>query len=383
MWDIIHQKIWQEESIQEESKGFRANGNHIAKFSCKPNNKPQPVDALTPAYGVLIYEKLVKTLGSELTVLRQKAVRTLCEMLQQKKEHAIRAVQAGVVQALFQAYKDEDMDVRRQALLTSSKLAVVPYGCNAILKEDVEGALRQVKESFGDDAETMEYTFMLLANLKSMAGFHVLGKLMDFMIDTLREEANETTAKVHVQALHALRLSLMIPQNHELAHENQIMSVLGKLIPAYQDLQHVDALQAIGFVLAKLGFQKKGVEEAVQWKIIPLLVPLMHTDFYSLLEPVSQALMFFMLSVEGKRQAAASGLPSQLVTLFPNVNEAPILINLLKITSGLSELPEARETMQPLIPLLEKAMIPENVGKHEELLRESYKRTTALVKWIP
>lgn len=47
------------ECKKDEPKGFKENTTHIAKFSVKPNIKPQDELLLTPAFGDGLYTKLV------------------------------------------------------------------------------------------------------------------------------------------------------------------------------------------------------------------------------------------------------------------------------------------------------------------------------------
>lgn len=58
MWQVI-KKHQGEEYEHEVSKGYTWNNNHIAKFASRDNVKPQDPDSVTPAYGELLYAKLV------------------------------------------------------------------------------------------------------------------------------------------------------------------------------------------------------------------------------------------------------------------------------------------------------------------------------------
>lgn len=406
MWEIIHTKIWNEEYKKEESKGFRANGNHIAKFSSKPNNKPQPVDALTPAYGVLLYQKLTDTLGSGLTVLRQKAVRTCCELYTQKKQHIIRGVQASVIPALMKAFKDPDMDVRRHALLATSHIASIPHGRNALLEEPIVDALMDVVKT-NTDSEVIQYAFRCFQGLHSMKGLkQLVDKAIPLFINSFRVEeenptADEETAKIHIEALRAMAMVLKSQAGHAVAHEEKVVAVLCMLLICYRQVVHeqVFAQQVIlevALVMSRLCFRREGIQEGVRWKIIHQLVPLLSIKFdaqvveedgvtRSLLETVAQSLMFLTLNVEGKEHAVESDIVPALVTLIKDRGDSirsAVMINLLKITSAVSERPDARKGLQPLVPVLATPTINQD-EKHISLLTECYERAHAAVTWEP
>jgi len=59
MWEVIN-KLRNKEYVRPDSKSATENGNHIAKFSVKPNIPDAHPYSLTPAFGSMLYDKLVR-----------------------------------------------------------------------------------------------------------------------------------------------------------------------------------------------------------------------------------------------------------------------------------------------------------------------------------
>eukprot|EP00760_Papus_ankaliazontas_P033293 PhM_4_TR6281/c0_g1_i2/m.93872 len=377
---------------------LRDNLRIIATHECKPNPEPHAPTVLTEAYADGVYPKILRTLKDPNVVLRIKALQMLQGLVELKKENIVKAARDGLVAGLVAALQDGDSEVR---LLSANCLYYmmrhdVTIG-HVVRGNFVPSLLAAVSDSSPHVRAAM---LRVLAAMNRPTDNVVTQELIRLgcvpvylrQIDDCPDDDNICSA-----ALIALTKVLSEKEAFIAVLDAHGMDTLGRVvhsdsIPTRQPETFCDALEAI----AQLAFYTAGKRAAVRVNVLPSLSKILSVFGTRLLSEPSDAtmdvcvactgaVMAIAIDDAGKKLTYECGIFGELLRLIGDdvcLMNTSLLVNVMELLCILSENPQAREEMKPLVERIESI---EAISQEQRDYRveRACRRCRELINWKP
>ena len=381
MWSVLRRMQGEEYTPVEETGNLRKNQNHIARHSCRPNVKEVPSHLLTEPYGLNLYPKIISTLNSDNSELRQKALEVLLSCYGQKQEHIIRSVEYNVTESLIKRLSDQSNNTRALAGQALRNVVSTQTGLKEVLDNNyITEIMKAVDDS--DPNVTVEAFSCLAAmdhSVDESRGTEALIKAG--CIAKYIEMARKGPAIVSEHALTALSKVFHVKEAFVSVLKEGAMETIFDLIQSKDTSNGVK--QQCCATVSRICFYSAGKREAVKIGILQYLGPLLSSSSIELKRHASSAMMMITVANEGKQQVLDYGVLDVLIENFTSETDPATMTNFLKSICNISESPVARQQLSVLLPAMKTIAEENSADDKNPLLSRTAMRAIHLVEWRP
>mmetsp|Transcript_18231 Transcript_18231/g.25259 ORF Transcript_18231/g.25259 Transcript_18231/m.25259 type:complete len:427 (+) Transcript_18231:159-1439(+) len=329
---------------------FDANGRHITAFENMPNPKAQHIHTITRGFEKFAFPKIVRILGSDDLVHKQKGLLGAAELLA-TGESAVQCLDSGICAAITNLLEDEDKIVRERGAAALEVAAHSIAGCERILQDGSVAKLVKMLDDECTDVRDAAYSALVEAASRSVDIQAVLvssNTLPSLVEKTVSEEIGRSS-----MALELLRCCLSGVR--DLAVDALLQCEAIRQIKPLLSQDDPAVLEGATSVIGLLCVPFEGKEEAVKVGCVPLLVTLLEDELDSVKSNALSALMYLSIANAGKQAVVeAKGVP-KLVHLL-NMDDEKVLINVLQVVTNVAEYPPGREELQAAASSLDYLM---------------------------
>eukprot|EP00798_Chlamydomonas_sp_ICE-L_P030259 gene30259-35246_t len=325
---------------------IEANLRHIARHEAKPNPKPQSSTSVTRGFEAVAYPKIVKELGSDNLVVRQKSLLAARELLASPVSY-MGCIAAGITPAVIKLLEDADALVRERAAGTLEFIATKEVGARDIKQHGGVALLVGLLQDSVTAVRDAAYRALIEdARFEVTRGEIVqLGTALDLLMKLVLEESQERS----LQGLRLLNACVKMRQNQPALEQ---LVVGSGAIPSAVGLTAADKSPAIQEQAASLlsmltSHAEEAKKEAVEAGCVPNLLAILAAGpsaiSVTLATAVATALMAATIVIEGKYAAVKyeGGMAIVVKWLDPARSEQ-LCVNMMEVISNCAEAPQAR-----------------------------------------
>lgn len=364
-------------------QGMKANLASLVDVSVRPNPEPLPEDTLAVAFDARAYPKLVLEMTGLSLVLRQKSLRYAIEKMTAPKEVAS-FLEAGIVEALNIAGRDENDEVRALATRAFARVAREPNGRKLLLERNSVSVLKKMVQDTVEDvrANCLEAMLELGRDIKGADSLIEHG-----CVELLVKRAPQEAAVLQGPTLAAVRIMMMRPSGLTNGIETEGIGTMASMLAAPE----ASAREHAAWCLAALTVELREKAAARKGEAIGAVVSLLRVERDVATQTAAlAALMSLTAENEAKTEAVRTHkvvevlLPmlerSALLELQGNMNPATCTqtVNLAKCIANLAEEPKGRKQLQPALAQLEPL-----TESAEPLVRKHAASAVERVTWKP
>lgn len=334
-----------------------------------PTHYPQLVDPTRTPLAFLnrAVPRLNRELNSEDLLLRQRAVRSLCDYLHDP-EHILPCLDEDIPTTLLGLLKDEDEFCRLKSAECFYVIASHAIGRQAMLACNVIPRLAQL---FNDNEPSVRRNAHKAVSMYSEAAPGAQNLVDLRLIETLFKKLVTELDEIKELILNTIHFCLMVDVEQALAVD--ATSTLTSLLDHPSD--KIKILAAL--TIFHLSVSLKGKERAVEIGTVDKLVPLLDSTDNTLKSKTALALSIISIITAGKYATIrADAIPKLLVML--NNDSTELIVNALKVIACIAEAPEGREKLLKSVDQIERYCdhrIP-NLAKHAQIAAK-------VIKWKP
>ncbi|KAK3287628.1 hypothetical protein CYMTET_4872 [Cymbomonas tetramitiformis] len=319
---------------------FDANGRHINTFENKPNPKPQDKHTITRGFEKFAFPKIVRVLGSDDLILKQKGLLGAAELLA-TGESGAQCLEAGICKAITTLLEDQDELVRERAAAALEVTAHSAAGCDYILADGAVEKLVKMLDDTSMEVRDAAYSALVEAASRSV---HVQRALVDqeTLPPLVKKAVAEETGRSSM-ALELLRCCLSGVRDDAV----QALLVCDAIrdIKPLLELDDPAVLEGATSVIALLCVPFEGKEEAVRVGCTPALVKLLQDELDSVKSNALSAIMYMTIAKSGKVAVVEAGGIPPIIQLL-DIDDEKVLINVLQVVTNMAEYPKGRELLQ-------------------------------------
>jgi len=399
MWQVLRAKQGEFYQPSPPTRGsFEENSNHIARFECRPEQKPANPHSLTQPYGAGLYIKLLTHLSSHDLILRQKAVAALVLCFGQREEHIVSAVQQGGIVELIKALHDFDEGVRVQACLALTYIVGHPSGQREILNK---GLINKLMEPVLNDTPPVAAQGLRL--LAAMDAHHDVCACTEILVREgcipiyIQKMKTGPTNEVRAEALKALSKVYHVKEAYIQVLDTDVFDILTSLLssniqvlvaekgssPDSDFKFSLEILEWVAENISKLCFYAAGKRAACRCpETTTELLRLLECEDTSVRIAVSGALMGITIENKGKELCLHNNGCEKLLSRLTSESSHFALTNVIKCICNVSENPDARTRFlsQKAVSLL---IGVERRANNNQSLINAITRTIDSINWKP
>ncbi len=281
-------------------------------------------------------------------------------------EHRVRCFNAGIIQALLDCLKHEDIQVQKTAAENFAFLASDAAGCNKLLEEDAVVSLLDATDNEDPGATLACFDSLIAAAKKASIRAFFLSNhnLLTKLLEIAKDLVNPAKAASALKLLHLI----LEGRNNEDTVEFLLNSDAVQICTNNLKSDDVTLKHAASTVLAFLAVSGTGKLIAVAANAVQLLVDLADTTNPELQYSSSSCLMALAVANAGKDAIHAldqKKLKKVVQTLLDSRNEF-IVMNTFQFMAAAAEHEQVRTTLKPFVNQLlhMKPTLPKYVSHH-------------------
>ncbi|TPP65283.1 Rhabdoid tumor deletion region protein [Fasciola gigantica] len=340
----------------------------LARISLEPPPHIDPTKA-TLAYGRLGIKRLNRELGDPELLVRQRAVRALCDYLHDH-EHIAEAIKEGIIISLEKLLGDPDVPCRSYATECFVILCQHELGRVAFLENDILLSFYKLIKSTEVDIVRLNAhkVIELLSTSPDGAERIVQCGYVSLLIDCARNEVVEIKLVVMDTLNHCLSV------NTEKGLDSQGVALFTGLLGHESSEVRSRAAQNI----LRLCVDPVGKQKALDDETIPALVGILTGDSDKAMASAAGALAFICTTTHGRYTALNAGAIPHLLKLVDHSNSR-VRVNALKVSLPcLSETPEGRRILLDHLHVITPHENDQNaaVAKHAKI-------AVSVITWKP
>lgn len=298
---------------------------------------PPQIDVTrTPlAYGDRALPRLNLELHDANLIIRQRAVRSLCDYLHDP-EHIAEALRGGIADSLKKLLVDKDVTVRQKSLECLYIMTQHAIGRDAFMRS---GIMLPVSDLWDDEEDIVRknahMTLQMISETSTGAEGIVEAKLVKKLVAKLPTELEEIQNII----LDSLHFCMRIDTADALSSDGMetFYSLLGHSSTSVRSKAARNIMD--------LSVPLMGKNRAVEVGCLPMLVKLLADESSSVRANAAGAIMTISITTKGKYTAIEAGALEPLVKLVDD-ESSETKVNALKALTCLSEAPEGRQTLQ-------------------------------------
>ncbi|CAF0974035.1 unnamed protein product [Rotaria sordida] len=334
-----------------------------------PTHYPQLVDPTRTPLAFLnrAVPRLNRELKSDDLLLRQRAVRSLCDYLHDP-EHILPCLDEDIPATLLELLKDNDQFCRLKAAECYYVIAGHAIGRQAMLACNV---IPRLAELFNDKEPSVRRNAHKAVSMYSEAPPGAQNLIELRLVDTLLKKLVSELDEIKELILNTIHFCLMIDVEQALAAD--AMSTLTSLLEHPSD--KIKTLTAL--TIFHLSISLKGKERAVEIGTVDQLVNLLDSNNDALKSKTALALSIICIITPGKYCTIRAGAIPKLLAMLKN-ESSELVVNALKVIACIAEAPEGRQQLLQSVDQIEQYsnhQLP-NLAKHAQI-------ATKIIKWKP
>ncbi|CAF0907209.1 unnamed protein product [Rotaria sordida] len=334
-----------------------------------PTHYPQLVDPTRTPLAFLnrAVPRLNRELKSDDLLLRQRAVRSLCDYLHDP-EHILPCLDEDIPATLLELLKDNDQFCRLKAAECYYVIAGHAIGRQAMLACNV---IPRLAELFNDKEPSVRRNAHKAVSMYSEAPPGAQNLIELRLVDTLLKKLVSELDEIKELILNTIHFCLMIDVEQALAAD--AMSTLTSLLEHPSD--KIKTLTAL--TIFHLSISLKGKERAVEIGTVDQLVNLLDSNNDALKSKTALALSIICIITPGKYCTIRAGAIPKLLAMLKN-ESSELVVNALKVIACIAEAPEGRQQLLQSVDQIEQYSnhrLP-NLAKHAQI-------ATKVIKWKP
>ncbi|CAF0914935.1 unnamed protein product [Adineta steineri] len=334
-----------------------------------PTHYPQLVDPTRTPLAFLnrAVPRLNRELKSEDLLLRQRAVRSLCDYLHDP-EHILPCLDEDIPATLLALLKDNDQFCRLKSAECYYVIASHAIGRQAMLACNV---IPRLAELFNDKEASVRRNAHKAVSMYSEAPPGAQNLIELRLVETLLKKLVSELDEIKELILNTIHFCLMVDVEQALAAD--AMSTLTSLLGHPSD--KIKTLVAL--TIFHLSVSLKGKERAVEIGTVDRLVALLDSDDKTLKSKTALALSVICIITPGKYCTIKAGAIPKLVALLNN-ESTELIVNALKAITCIAEAPEGRKQLLESVDQIDQYVdhrLP-NIAKHAQIAAK-------VIKWKP
>ncbi|VDP83478.1 unnamed protein product [Echinostoma caproni] len=293
----------------------------LARISLEPPPHIDPTKA-TLAYGRLAIQRLNRELGDSELLIRQRAVKALCDYLHDH-EHIAEAVKEGIIRSLDKLLSDPDVPCRAYATECFVVLCQHELGRMAFLENDILSSFFKLIKMTEEDIVRLNAhkAIELLSTSPSGAEQIVEYGYVPLLIDCAREE------NVEIKLFVMDTLNRCLSVNTQKGLDAEGVALFTKLLGYESSEVRYRAAQNI----LRLCVDPLGKQKALDDETIPALVGILTGDSDKAMASAAGALAFICTTTHGRYTALNAGAIPHLLNLVDHPNSR-VRVNSLKVS---------------------------------------------------
>ncbi|CAF4200748.1 unnamed protein product [Rotaria socialis] len=351
-----------------------------------PTHYPQLVDPTRTPLAFLnrAVPRLNRELQSDNLLLRQRAVRSLCDYLHDP-EHILPCLNEDIPATLLDLLKDTDQFCRLKSAECYYVIAGHSIGRQAMLACNV---IPRLASLFDDKEPSVRRNAHKAVSMYSEAPpgaqnlieIHLVDTLLKKLISELDEIKNQNGLLSEFQPKDLLEQELILNTIHfclmvdvEQALAADAMSTLTSLLKHPSD--KIKTLAAL--TIFHLSVSLKGKERAVEIGTVDELVALLDSNDDALKSKSALALSIICIITPGKYCTIKAGAIPKLLAMLKK-ESTELVVNALKVIACIAEAPEGRKKLLESVDQIDRYIdhrLP-NLAKHAQI-------ASKVIKWMP
>ncbi|KAL7065285.1 hypothetical protein AAHC03_05135 [Spirometra sp. Aus1] len=313
----------------------------------------------TLAYGRLALPRLNRELKDDVLLIRQRAVKALCDYLHDH-EHIAAAVHEGIIPSLKHLLRDKDVPVRAMAAECFIVFNQHAIGRKAFIDEDVLDVLKLLFSSYEPDIVRLNAhkAVELLSINPAHCQAIVDADLIPLLIACVEREYAE------IKAVILETLNRCLDLNSDAGLNAGGMQVFTKLLSHHSPEVRGKSAQ----VILMLTVNPRGRQQAIDKETIPALVGLLSDNDPDVKASAAGALAFTSVTTHGRYTAInADAIPNLLRLLVHSCSR--VRVNGLKAITCIAEAPEGRRILLDHVDNIKRLTEDEDAGvrKHANI----------------
>ncbi|KAG0587908.1 hypothetical protein KC19_2G200200 [Ceratodon purpureus] len=323
-------------------------GHDMWMHQAQPNVTPQLPSTVTPGHLNFMYSKMVRTLQSDLLIVRQKSVAWCVELLRVPENRA-RCIAAGILPILANMLKETDLCIRQHLALCFKYASASITTWNDLIELGcIKGLLKMLRtddavlrcnalDALNDCALNCEVRRVLVNDCITLASI-VRGLEKD------KDRGN---------VCHAMDLCsrCMGSLNYYQKAIDQVLEADG--VPIVVKLANTTdeaTMVSAGRFICLVGFSEKGRKQAVALGAVAVFVSYLNHPQARVMAYGTAALLSLTLEIRGKKDfIMANGVP--LMTHMLHLSDGELTLVAMNLIINVTEDPAARAKLQQGIKL--------------------------------
>ncbi|CAF2998566.1 unnamed protein product [Rotaria socialis] len=334
-----------------------------------PTHYPQLVDPTRTPLAFLnrAVPRLNRELQSDNLLLRQRAVRSLCDYLHDP-EHILPCLNEDIPATLLDLLKDTDQFCRLKSAECYYVIAGHSIGRQAMLACNV---IPRLASLFDDKEPSVRRNAHKAVSMYSEAPPGAQNLIEIHLVDTLLKKLISELDEIKELILNTIHFCLMVDVEQALAAD--AMSTLTSLLKHPSD--KIKTLAAL--TIFHLSVSLKGKERAVEIGTVDELVALLDSNDDALKSKSALALSIICIITPGKYCTIKAGAIPKLLAMLKK-ESTELVVNALKVIACIAEAPEGRKKLLESVDQIDRYIdhrLP-NLAKHAQI-------ASKVIKWMP